>query len=472
MNERQVFTLKQVVSSIKKTISERYNSSYWVKAEMHKLNKYPSGHAFPELVQKEDGKIVAQINANIWKTQFEQINRKFIATVKEPLNEGKNLLLLVRVVYNDNYGISLQILDIDPSFSLGELQKERDETLKKLNALGILNNNQQLQLPLIPKRIALISADSSKGLSDFMEIIKDAKAKYVIETYLFQAYLQGDVAVDSILQALRKIKKIQHHFDAVLIIRGGGGEVGLSCYNNFQLCEAIATFPLPVLTGIGHSTNLTVAEMIAYRHAITPTKLAEFILENYQRFDHDLLKLSLAIGNQSTYLLQDSKHRFTLLTKAMQQIALQQNNRSKHELSFMIKNLGHLSKESINNQKYLTLNFKSSLKQSVFTFISQSKLELLQQEVKTKLSFQQNLNQQESAISTLGSIVKALDPAQVLKRGYSITFFNGKAIQEGQKLKKGDKITSLGSAFTLEATIENFQANENNKDLDKNQATS
>ena len=267
MNERQVFTLKQVVSSIKKTISERYNSSYWVKAEMHKLNKYPSGHAFPELVQKEDGKIVAQINGNIWKTQFEQINRKFIETVKEPLNEGKNLLLLVKVVYNEPYGLSLQILDIDPSFSLGELQKERDETLKKLSTLGILNNNQQLKLPLIPKRIALISADSSKGLSDFMEIIKDANGKYVIDTYLFQAYLQGDVAIDSIIQALRKIKKMQHHFDAVLIIRGGGGEVGLSCYNNFQLCEAIATFPLPVLTGIGHSTNLTVAEMIAYRNA-------------------------------------------------------------------------------------------------------------------------------------------------------------------------------------------------------------
>jgi exodeoxyribonuclease VII large subunit len=284
--------------------------------------------------------------------------------------------------------------------------------------------------------------------------------------------LQGDVAIDSIIQALRKIKKIQHHFDAVLIIRGGGGEVGLSCYNNFQLCEAIATFPLPVLTGIGHSTNLTVAEMIAYRHAITPTKLAEFILENYQRFDHDLLKLSLAIGNQSSYLLQDNNHRFALLTKALQQIALQQNNRSKHELSFMIKNLGHLSKESINNQKYLTLNFKSSMKQSVFTFISKAKLELSQQEGKTNLTFQQNLNQQKSTLDTLVSIVKALDPAQVLKRGYSITYFNGKSIQEGQKLKKGDKITSLGSAFTLEATIENFQVNENNKDSDKNQATS
>ncbi len=240
MSERQIFTLKQVVSSIKKTIEDRYQSPYWVKAEMHKLNLYPSGHAFPELVQKEGDKIVAKINGTIWKTQFNQINRRFIEVVKEPLDEGKNLLLFVKIVFNESYGLSLQIIDIDPSFSLGELQKERDESIKKLHELGILNKNQNLPFPLLPKRIAIISAESSKGLSDFMQMLAESSHKYILETHLFPAYLQGDVAVNSIVQVLTKIKKVQHHFDVVLIIRGGGGEVGLSCYNNFELCKSIA----------------------------------------------------------------------------------------------------------------------------------------------------------------------------------------------------------------------------------------
>ena len=202
MDNRQVFTLKQVVSSIKKTIEDRYHSTYWVKAEMHKLNLYPSGHAFPELVQKEGDKIVAQINGNIWKTQFTQINKRFIEVVKEPLSEGTNLLLCVKIVFNESYGLSLQIIDIDPSYSLGELQKQRDETLKKLADLGILNNNQNLPFPLLPKRIAVISAESSKGLSDFMHMLEESKNKYTLQTHLFPAYLQGDVAVNSIIHAL------------------------------------------------------------------------------------------------------------------------------------------------------------------------------------------------------------------------------------------------------------------------------
>jgi exodeoxyribonuclease VII large subunit len=135
MNEqRQVFTLRQVVSSIRKTLEERYQRFYWVKAEMHKLNLYPSGHAFPELVQKEDGKIVAQINGSIWKQNLQRINQQFMTILKEPMKEGTTLLLQVKVGFSETYGVSLQIVDIDPSYTLGELQRERQETLMKLHS--------------------------------------------------------------------------------------------------------------------------------------------------------------------------------------------------------------------------------------------------------------------------------------------------------------------------------------------------
>ena len=225
-DNRQIFTLEQVCTSIKKTIEARYNQLYWVKAEMHKINRYPSGHAFPELVQKEGDKIMAQMTGTIWKQNYERIDKQFISVVKEPLKEGSNLLMQVKVTYSEVFGLSLHIVDIDPNFSLGELQRERDETLKRLQKEGLTNLNQQLPFPLLPKRIAIISADSSKGLSDFMKVIEQNPWGYRFFTMLFPAYLQGDVAVASIQTQLERIEKVKEHFDCVAIVRGGGGEVG------------------------------------------------------------------------------------------------------------------------------------------------------------------------------------------------------------------------------------------------------
>ena len=173
---------------------------------MHKLNKYPSGHCFPELLQKEDGKIVAQISGSIWKHNFGRINQRFIDVVKEPLKEDTTLLMQVKVSFHETYGLSLKILDIDPNFALGELQRERQETLKKLKAKGLINTNQQVPFPLLPKRVAVISAESSKGLSDFMQVLDRNEWGYSFFTMLFPSYVQGDMAADSIIKQLENIK--------------------------------------------------------------------------------------------------------------------------------------------------------------------------------------------------------------------------------------------------------------------------
>lgn len=300
----QIFSLKQVALSIEKTIASRYNQQYWVKAEIHKLNKYPSGHAFPELVEKEDGKIVAQLNGSIWKQHLQRIEKIFIDQVQEPLKDGIQVLMLVRVQFNPTFGLSLQIQDIDPAFTLGHLQKEKDITLKKLKAEGLLQTNQQLPYPLIAKRIAIISAATSKGLSDFYQVLDQNAFGYTFHTQLFEAYVQGDVAVASILEALQEIEKCQEQFDVVVLVRGGGAEVGLTCYNNYELCKGIATFPLPILTGIGHSTNLTVAELIAYASAITPTQLAEMLLAQFREFELRIERLSQGVVQHAQMQIQ------------------------------------------------------------------------------------------------------------------------------------------------------------------------
>jgi len=454
MTDKQIFTLQQVASSIRKTIEQRYAQSYWVKAEMHKLNRFPSGHAFPELVQKEGDKIIAQIGGTIWKQQLDRINQRFISVVKEPLKDGLNLLLLVKINFSETYGLSLQILDIDPSFSLGELQKQRDETLKKLSDLGILNKNQLLEFPLIPKRIAVISADSSKGLSDFMEVLDTNEPGYKFFTYLFPAYLQGDAAVDSIIGTLKKIKSVQQHFDLVVIVRGGGAEVSMTCYNHFELCKTIAEFPLPILTGIGHSTNLTVAEMVSFRNAITPTKLAEFLIQTYREFDQQIKDLQTQLFSISKNNLQASRNEFDALIRLFKSIStsiIEQNNSilineqnkldrsvqyriDKHRttLNQIRLNFGYVAKNNLNRHESKLNEAKNNLEQKLLNLFERSKNELRIRENK----------------------VEMLDPMQVLKRGFSLTTFGGQTIKENNFPKKGDLIQTITAFGKIDSKVE------------------
>jgi exodeoxyribonuclease VII large subunit len=454
MSEKQIFTLQQVASSIRKTIEQRYSQTYWVKAEMHKLNRFPSGHAFPELVQKEGDKIIAQLSGTIWKQQLERINQRFISVVKEPIKDGMSLLLLVKINFSETYGLSLQILDIDPSFSLGELQKQRDETLKKLATLGILNQNQLRDFPMIPKRIAVISADSSKGLSDFMQVLDTNENGYKFFTHLFPAYLQGDAAVDSIIQTLHKIERVKHHFDIVVIVRGGGAEVSMTCYNHFDLCKTIAEFPIPILTGIGHSTNLTVAEMISFRNAITPTKLAEFLIQTYREFDQLIKDLQSKLFSLSKNNLQVSRNDFDALIRLFKSISsstLDQNaahlmneqNRLERSIQYRIEkhrtilsqfrlNFGYIAKNNLNRQESKLIEAKNNLEQKILNLFERSKNELRIRENK----------------------VEMLDPMHVLKRGFSITTFDGQTIKANNFPKKGDLIQTTTAFGKIDSLVE------------------
>ena len=440
--ERQIFSLKQVVSSIRKTIEERYAQTYWMKAEIYKFNRFPSGHAFPEIVQRENDKIVAQLSGTIWKQNYERINQQFIEVVNEPLKDGSNLLMQVRITFNELYGLSLQIIDIDPSFSLGEVQKQREETLKRLQKEGILNCNQQLSFPLLPKRIAVISADSSKGLSDFMEVLINNEEGYSFFTFLFNAYLQGDQAVDSIIQTLEKIKKVGHHFDLVVIVRGGGAEVGMTCYNHYELCKAIATFPLPILTGIGHSTNLNVAEMIAYRNAITPTKLAEFLIQTFREFDQEIRYGQQVVRTKSIDVLFNANQQLDALLRLFKQISKHSAGASKQLLLDLTKSL------EFNSQKCVTKN-QNQLKNIVVQINHNARFNLKERfnlinQHQEKLEFRSTnlLNSTSRNIVELEKNLDLLDPIHVMKRGFSITRQNGKAITSPSEIENEVEIVT------------------------------
>jgi exodeoxyribonuclease VII large subunit len=459
MSEKQVFTLQQVVRSIKKTLEDRYTQNYWVKAEMHKLNRYPSGHAFPELVQKDDNKIVAQITGTIWKQQLERINTKFIEVVKEPLREGTTLLLLVKINYSETFGLGLQILDIDPSFSLGELQKQREETLRKLAKEGLLNLNQKLHFPLLPKRVAIISADSSKGLSDFLQVLQENEKSYFIFTHLFNAYLQGDVAVQSIISALKKIKRVKDHFDIVIIVRGGGAEVGMTCYNNYELCKAIAEFPLPVLTGIGHSTNLNVAEMVSFRNEITPTKLAEFLLQTFREFEQETKRLNREMIAHSLQLIDKTKQDFNGQVRVFKHASLRFTDSLKNELNQQIIELKNTTRYFLKNENDAVLSLKNDYRIVTKEIITAERntLSLISKPIKGSLLH--FFERKESDLEQLEKTVNILNPSNVLQRGYSLTLLNGKILSAKNKPKKGDLIESKTNSLTLFSRVEKTSEN-------------
>ena len=310
--------MKEVASSVKRTLNARYGSSFWVKAEMIKLNHYPySGHAFPDLIEKQDDVIVAQMRAVIWSADFKRIRDKFRSCGLSDLTDGITILFRASILFDEFYGLSLRIIDIDTSFTLGEMEKQRMLCIERLKAEGIYSLNSSLSLPAVPKRFAIVSVGSSKGYNDFMQIVRKFSSRFAIFTHLFPSLLQGDGAINSISEALDRINDVADCFDAVLIIRGGGGDVGLNCYNHYNLCRAVALCKLPVLTGIGHASNQTVAEQIAWRNFITPTDLADFLFSGFNNAYLEVLNLSKQLKSNADSILNTNNERVKLLSESL-----------------------------------------------------------------------------------------------------------------------------------------------------------
>jgi len=475
MDTPQYFTLKQVSDSIQKTISERYSRTYWVTAEMYKLNLTRKGHCYPELVQKEDDRIVVEMRGTLWKTNFDRIQQRFSEVVKEPLRDGLELLFHVKITYHPLYNIGLEILDIDPNYTLGALHRERQETLERLNKEGILNANQQLDLALVPKRLAIISQGGSKGYSDFVSLLEGHPKKYHFYTFLFEATLQGDAAIESIQRQLKKIESVKHHFDAVVIIRGGGGEIGMHCYNNYNLAKAIATFPLPVFTGIGHSTNLTVCEMIAYRNGITPSDMAYFLLGIFEELDLELDEARLMLPSLAEAFLQQQKNAFIQETRRFKQAVTLAQTRQNHAFQTLATEFHTETRRLLANMKNELQDHRKQLRTSCITRISAERqqqlnsLHLLKVHTKNstiphfgKLTFQlirlrgasiSAIQQGNSKLLNVERHLQLVDPQQVMKRGYSIVTNERGLLSEKNVPVSGEELIVRSDLFEVKTEV-------------------
>ena len=454
-NNHTVYSLSDVAMSIHKVIERTYNRPYYIKAEILKLNYYPySGHCYPELVEREGNTIKTEMRAVIWSANFQDINRRFVQITGEPLKENIRILCLATVQFSPKHGLALHIENIEPSYTLGEMVRNRQEVIDRLKKEQVFDLNRQLPMPTLPKRVAVISVETSKGYSDFMQTLHDNEQGYVFYTELFPSILQGDKAITGIMSQLQKIEQRRDDFDVVVIVRGGGGDVGMSCYDDYDLTHRVATFPLPVLTGIGHSTNLTVTDMVAHARFITPTDVAFSLIEDFRRFEEQLNDCMAKIAQRVQAQVAEAREAFVRTETAFRY-------KLPKVLDVHRNRLGEIAKELVFKSKELTMNENFRLKSTAQSI--NRNLQVRFGEERQRLDRLQELLPKGTAAllqkrlrecDTLEGKLRLLSPENVLRRGYSITLKDGKAVTDAADLTPGDRIISRFHHGEIASTVE------------------
>ena len=275
--------LTELLARVKERVEDAFPERYWVKAEIGSWSPRANGHCYLNLTQSDRGKPVADIRAMIWKWNFPQLKAFFEQETGQTLQAGITVLVRVQVSFSEMFGISLFIDDIDPAFTVGEQALAKKKAIEKLTAGGYLDMQQELALPRLPYRLAVITSKTAAGYGDFRRHLLENEAGYAFRLDLYEALMQGEQAPASMIAALAGAQ--EQPYDAILILRGGGSEMDLACFDDYDLAVAIATCPAPVVTAIGHDRDFHIADLVANRSVKTPTALADLFLDTYAAED-------------------------------------------------------------------------------------------------------------------------------------------------------------------------------------------
>ena len=300
--EREFMDLFEFQTRLKKGVELLFPSRIWLKAEISAVKARSGGHCYLELSQSDSKGLVAKASAIIWSSKYRYIAPYFESVTGSPLSEGMTVLMEVQVNFSELYGFSLIVNDVDPEYSLGVKELEKQKTIERLTKEGLMDLQKELALPALPYRLAVISAEDAAGYRDFMRHIAENPYGFTLATELFPALMQGTDCPSSIVAAMDSVLDSGVQYDAVLILRGGGSKLDLACFDDYDLAAVIAQYPLPVLTAIGHDQDHHVCDMVAHEYVKTPTALADFILEMYEnedaRISSYVTRIRLAFSNR------------------------------------------------------------------------------------------------------------------------------------------------------------------------------
>jgi exodeoxyribonuclease VII large subunit len=300
--ERKTYGLSEVLEMVKGKLEEAFPRSLWIRAEISELKVNQKGHCYLELAEVQNGSQVAHVRATIWRSKWALLEPYFRSVTGTTLQAGMKVLVRAEISFHAIYGFSLSIDDIDPQFTVGEKQMQKQQTIERLTKEGLMELQKELALPTLPYRLAVISSETAAGYGDFTNHLNNNEYGYVFDVTLFQSLMQGEQASESICGAIASIEESEEPFDAVLILRGGGSEADLSCFDDYDMAKAIAQCTVPVITAIGHEKDFHIADMVAHDYVKTPTALADIFINCYLEEDEKISgleqRLNLAFGSR------------------------------------------------------------------------------------------------------------------------------------------------------------------------------
>lgn len=428
--EEEVFSLSEVLNAVSRTIQRSLAGPYWICAEIAEISY--RGHCYLTLAETDaSGRIIAKCRSTIWKNVFDTLSIKFFQQTGLQLASGMRVQVLASPSFHSEFGFSLNIVGIEPRYTLGEIALRRQETINRLAQEGIIENNKRLRLSPVPQKIAVISSASAAGYQDFVNQLTNNPLGYKFYTALYPALMQGEKSPQSVIEALLQIKEDAANFDVVVIIRGGGSEMDLKAFDDYAVAREVALFPLPVLAGIGHTKDTSVVDIVAHLELKTPTAVADFLIHTVDAAWKNVEDCSQRLFAYAADTLSNEKQRLTQITEF---------------LSAKAKSATDIEKQKIDSN---ALRLQISAKRMADDVIRD--LSSKQYNISRAVKF--TISQKLSEFDLLEQKIKSISPEEAFKRGYSLTLKDGKPISIST-LKNGDRIETVCSGGRITSTVD------------------
>ena len=459
--ENKPLSLLELNSLVRRSITSCLPDEYWVQAELSDVRVNYSGHCYLEFVQKDatGNALLAKARGIIWANVFTRLRSYFERETGQAFVSGLKVLVKVTVDFHELYGYSLTVVNIDPTYTLGDMIRRRKEILRQLDEEGILTLNKELELPVLTQRIAVISSATAAGYGDFVDQLHRNVYGYVFHTKLFSAVMQGEKTTESIIAALERIYEYESLFDVVVIIRGGGSQTDLGSFDSYELAANVAQFPIPILAGIGHERDETIVDRVAYRSVKTPTAAAAFLIECFNEVDRVLEDAKETLVRETRRILQEERTRQVVRITEFKQFTRLFLEGQANNLTLSSQRVEHASRLFVQNR----INGLNQLKMRV-----EGKVGALFERQRNRLDdMQKTMVHKTTELFTANSYflelvetkMKYVDPKNILEKGFSITRVNGKAVRETNRVKKGDVLETELFKGVIRSEIKDIETN-------------
>lgn len=426
-------TLYELNSLVKETIELTFTQQFWVEAELADATER-RGHLYLDLVQKDEHSAtpIARASARCWASVWASVRPRFERTTRQRLTAGMKVLLRVYPQFHQAYGFSWIVTDIDPTYTLGDMQRQRQEIIDRLKRDGVFDMQRELTLPMFCQRIAVISSATAAGFGDFCNHLQHNDYGFHFAVELFPAIMQGEQVEPTVISALDSINSRIDDFDCVVIIRGGGATVDMSGFNTLLLAENVANFPLPIITGIGHDRDESIIDMISFMQVKTPTAAAAFLIERLLNVSE---RITAATGSITRCVQEKLEYERIRLTALSTRIPILFSLTKTRQLSIIDS---------------LTQRMTAAVQQDIRQ--RQHQLQIAAQRLAP--ATQRTMQQEQHRLQMLTQRTAALDPAAILRRGFSMTLCNGRFVTDASQMKYGDIMeTRLANGTVLSRVI-------------------